>query len=123
MDTRKAYLKEYGIRWIETNYERNLLKISRNSAKKKDLEFNLDISDIVIPTHCPYLGCELTRVQGKGKVPTNASIDRIDPSKGYIKGNIQILSLRANRMKNDASPEELIKFAKSILKHYGTTTY
>ena len=39
------------------------------------------------------------------------SIDRIDSTKGYTKDNIQIISWRANRIKNDSTPEELMQIA------------
>lgn len=108
--------KERVFKNIENSFERKLLNSSRRNAKVKNVPFNLDLTDIIIPDCCKYLGCKLTRTQGSGKVPTNASLDRIVPSKGYVKGNVQVISLRANRMKQDASEEELITFAKAILQ-------
>jgi hypothetical protein len=100
----------------ERHYEKHLYKNIKSRCLKLDIPFDIEVNDLVIPSHCPYLGCELTRTQGKGKVWTNASVDRIDPTKGYVKGNIQILSSKANLMKAHASQEELIIFATNVLK-------
>jgi len=59
-------------------------------------------------THCPLLGLELTYKKGDNTTPKNyATLDRIDSSKGYEEGNVQILSYRANTLKNDATIEEM----------------
>ncbi len=94
---------------------RYLLKRSKERAKLCGFEHNITIEDTTVPELCPYLNIKLTTQFGKGQLGTNASIDRIDNTKGYIKGNVQIVSRRANTMKSDASSEELISFAKAIL--------
>jgi hypothetical protein len=104
--------------WIVNNYERHLWNGTRSNARIKGIEWDLPFEDVVIPDVCPYLGVPLTREQGKGTVWTNASIDRIDNSKGYIKGNIEVISRLANNMKQGATKEELIKFARSVLAKY-----
>lgn len=101
--------------WIEKNYEKSIINQAKRTARYKGIEFNISVEDIVIPEICPYLGCKLTRTQGHGRVMTNASIDRIDNSKGYVKGNIRIISLMANLMKRDATQEQLVAFANGIL--------
>lgn len=98
------------------HHELRLLNNARNRAINKNLEFNLTIDDIIIPKECPIL--ETPFVMGKkGDYMYTPSIDRIDNSKGYIKGNIQIISMKANTMKNSASTEELQKFCKNILRY------
>lgn len=104
--------------WIGKNWEYNLWSQAQRRARRSGIEFSISKEDIVIPTHCPYLGWELTRLWGKGVVKTNASIDRVDNTKGYIPGNIQIISWQANSMKMDASKEQLIAFANGILELY-----
>lgn len=84
----------------------HLLADARKRAKAKNLEYNLTKDDIVIPNICPVLGLKLE--VGDGKRQANSpSIDRIDNSKGYIVGNVAIISLRANCLKNDGTLEEL----------------
>ena len=82
-------------------------------AKKKGLGFDIKPSDIVIPEICPVFGKPLIY----GHVDWSPSIDRIDSKFGYIKGNIAIISNKANRTKNDATIEELeaiIEYMKSL---------
>lgn len=96
-----------------------ILAKTKERAMVRGMDFDLELEDIQIPTHCPFLGIELTHSLGKGQLKTNSSIDRIDNTKGYIKGNVQIISRLANTMKQDATPEQLVAFAKSILRIYG----
>lgn len=86
---------------------------TRNRCRKEDIPFNLEKEDIIIPDLCPILEVPLVP-----RTRYAASIDRIDPKAGYIKGNIQVISFKANNMKNDASPEELKKFARWVDDNY-----
>lgn len=66
------------------------------------------------PKVCPVFGVELdfsikSRPGGK---PNSPSLDRIDPSKGYTKGNVMVISDLANRMKQNATPEQLKQFGR-----------
>lgn len=99
--------------------EWKMFQRAKRRALKKGLEFNIELSDIVIPDRCPILGITLNMNSGRsGAYKNSPSLDRIDNTKGYVKGNIQVLSQEANAMKHSASSEELILFAKWILKNY-----
>jgi hypothetical protein len=90
---------------------------SKGSARKKlRKELSVEYYQSLIVSHCPLLGIELSYELYKGKyVPNNyATLDKIDPRKGYVEGNVQILSYRANTLKNDATLEEL----KLIVKNW-----
>jgi len=107
--------------------ERNPGKVLFNSAKRrakdKNFKFDIEETDINIPTVCPILDIPILKVYTEGKksgpTPNSASLDRIDNNKGYVKGNVQVISHLANTMKASATPEQLIKFANWILKTYG----
>jgi hypothetical protein len=91
-----------------------LLRRARHRARALGLEFDLTESDIIVPAACPVLGIPIRVVQGQGKRPhdSSPSLDRIDPKRGYVRGNVAVLSQRANRIKNDASAEEIGRLAK-----------
>ena len=79
-------------------------------ARKKGLEFNLTEHDIVIPSHCPALGIPIF-CEGGRATANSPSLDRIDPSKGYTRDNIVVVSHRANTLKRDATVLELFLIA------------
>lgn len=112
----KHKIKEY----IENNIPSYLLRVAKSRAKKRGTEFSLIKEDINVPTHCPILGIklEVNSNLGKGGKPSSYSLDRIDNTKGYIKGNVQVISHLANSMKSIATREELLLFAKWIQETY-----
>lgn len=112
----KEKINEYHRKYYENNKRKVLLNTIKQRAKKKELEFNLELSDIDIPEYCPILLIKLN--QNKTIQDNSPSIDRIDNSKGYIKGNIQVISQLANVMKNKATKEQLLLFAGWIIKTY-----
>lgn len=88
----------------------------RRNAKKRGQEFSVTMKDFLpLPTHCPVLNVELD-YSGAG-TRNAASIDRTDCSKGYVPGNVVVMSRRANTLKNDASREELRKVLEYIEKN------
>lgn len=100
----------------ENSPELYLWKYAKARAKNDSMEFDLELTDIVIPEVCPYMKTPFIM----GDKQLAASLDRIDSSKGYTKDNIRVISFRANRMKNNATEQELISFAKGVLEvHQG----
>lgn len=66
------------------------------------------MTDIVVPERCPILGINLVRGVGQRTyLDSSPSLDRIIPAKGYVRGNIAVISMRANRIKSDATLDEL----------------
>jgi len=86
---------------------------AKRRAKKKGRKFDLSPTEIpIIPEFCPVLGIPIRTI---GKLTDNSpTIDRIDNTKGYVKDNIRIISHRANRLKADATIEELKLIIKDL---------
>lgn len=89
----------------------------KGNAKARGIQFCLDLDDIVVPDKCPYLGLELKFGTGRPQ-HDSYSVDRVDSTKGYVKGNVEIISRLANMMKQDATPELLLRFAREVIKRY-----
>lgn len=112
--------KEYNKPYKDLDPVKRLFYAAKKRAKEKGILFTIDESDIKIPTICPYLGIPLELHVPRGYSRTCiASLDRVDNSKGYEKGNIEVISHLANTMKSNATTGQLLNFAKTILARYG----
>lgn len=81
----------------------------KHRATKRGLEFDLSLEDVFpFPEVCPVLGIPLNLFNSKTS-PDSPSIDRIDNTKGYVRGNIRVISLRANTLKSNGTTEEFKK--------------
>jgi|ERR1035437_5967994 hypothetical protein len=96
----------------EENPRREILWHLKQNARKKGLPFDLIESDLVWPTHCPVFGMELVYIAQGYRSEASASADRHDNNSGYVKGNVRIISWKANRLKNNATIEDLLKVVK-----------
>lgn len=100
--------------WRKNNPEKSLWHQVKARCKRSGLDFNIEVSDIILPEVCPVFGFKLQI--GPENKDNSPSIDRINNSLGYVKGNIQIISMLANRMKTNATKEQLTQFANWILQ-------
>ena len=90
----------------------------KRRAKALGVPFNLEPSDIIVPSRCPVFGVKLT-FGGSGQRDDAPSVDRLVPDEGYVKGNVRIISMKANRIKNDASIEELKLVLEDLRRIHG----
>lgn len=81
----------------KTSKQYRLFNSARSRAKILGREFSISMEDVVIPEICPVFKCPMVR----------PSLDRIDSNKGYIPGNVRVISYRANSLKNNATIEEM----------------
>lgn len=116
---RRKYYKKYNSDMRKTSKTfrmREMLYQAKHRAKKHGLIFNISIEDLIWPDVCPIFGTEF-EMCSEGKVsPNSPSIDRIDNSKGYEKGNVRIISYHANAMKKHFSYEEIEKLYTNFHK-------
>lgn len=112
----KAYNKKK-----QTNPALFMWKQAKHRAKfdYEGMEFSIAVEDIILPDTCPYLGVTLSPLDKQ----YGYSLDRIDSSKGYTKDNIRVISRLANIMKNNATEEQLIAFAKGVLVVHSKEVY
>jgi len=93
----------------------------RNKAKHRNIEFALSLEylqDLLLKQNarCKFTQVPLTFASHYSDSSFNASLDRIDSSKGYIEGNVQWVTKRINSMKNDMSDSEFIELCKIVSK-------
>lgn len=106
-DRARDIVRKAGAKYRANNVAKQLLKGARSRGK---YEVAITEDDIVIPEFCPVLGIRLERAVGSRTAgPASPSLDRIDNTKGYVKGNVVVVSYRVNHLKNSATVEEMEK--------------
>jgi hypothetical protein len=121
--------KEYHKKYYEKNRERiltrkkkdklaDILRHSKKRAKKIGVDHSIDREylESILTDTCPIFNVKF--ISNGNLNDWSMTLDRINPQKGYVKGNVQFLSHKANRMKSNASIEELKTFAEYIQKEY-----
>lgn len=94
-----------------------MIRNTKFSSGRRGLDFNLDLEDIKLVEYCPLLNIKLKYRNETGFNDNDrATLDRIDNSKGYVKGNVWILSRLANTMKNESSLDQLKLFCTNTLE-------
>ena len=113
----KAKWREGTAEWKRVNWRHYcamlMLRGAKVRAKNQGLAFNLTLSDCLIPELCPVFKVPL-QVDRKrsGGDAWSPQLDRIIPSKGYVKGNVIVVSALANRIKNNATPTQIKQVAE-----------
>jgi hypothetical protein len=119
---RRKNINNYWREYTKTNYENRLLTSIKARAKKKGIDFNLDLSDLVIPEFCPKTGIKLDKhlenigSKSYNKYYDTPSVDRIDNTKGYTKGNIQIVCYWYNVAKLTFTEDEMMLMCKKVVE-------
>lgn len=99
--------------WFAADPRRVMVQSARHRAKKAGVPCTIGVDDFTIPECCPVLGIRLQRAEGQrgGMNYASPSLDRIRPERGYVPGNVVVVSMRANLIKNNASMDELRQIA------------
>lgn len=103
--------------WRDRNPKHLMLGNAKARAKNFNIEFSITVDDYDIPSLCPVLNIPIFRIRGK-QTDNSPALDRIDNSKGYIPGNVRVISHKANRMKSNLTIdilEKLLRYMKGEL--------
>lgn len=125
LDGRQARCRVCINEWMKIYYRNNpaeqMIRRAKCRSRKEKLEFDLSVEDLLpLPTVCPVFGIPL-RLSVELQDPNTYSLDRIDNTKGYVRGNVAVMSYRANRLKNDGTAEEHEAIAAWMRKHMDDT--
>lgn len=105
-------------KWKEQNPRRiwagTAYKSAKARAKKKEVPFNLTIEYVmsIMPDICPVFGTEFKYCGNKVSGDTSPSLDRIVPALGYVEGNVKVISVKANNIKNKYCSEDIFTVAQ-----------
>lgn len=115
----------YNVKEILTFLAANLRRAANRGDASQKIEVNLDYVYNVGASQdflCALTGDELEFTRGgqtwlgKWCNPNSCTIDRIDSDKGYVEGNIQLITWKANCLKQHLDNNEFIEFCKDVAR-------
>ena len=120
----KRMTAKWGPQWnnkdVRMSYVYHAMKekfrAKKANATRLGRPWDVEFGELEFPTHCPVLGIELNYF-AEVRAENSPSFDCLDPSKGYVKGNVIIISWRANRIKNDGTAQEHRQIADFIERY------
>lgn len=94
-------------------------RLMAGAKQRKNLKFNLDLNYLEElyknqKGKCAISKINMSNIAGKGHIDTNISIDRIDSTKGYIKGNVHLVCYIINRMKTDLELKDFKSYCRKV---------
>lgn len=108
------YFRIHAVIWRRKKPLNYLLNNVSSRANKAGLQFSLRAGDLTVPKLCPWLGIPL--IWNHSNRDNWPSVDRIDSTKGYTPDNVEIISWRANTIKNSSTFDELARMGKRAAK-------
>lgn len=115
----KKYYIEIQNKWQDNNFLQFRLTSARARARVKNIPFEIDVAYLQSlldqqENKCFYSGIEM-ELNRAGTY--TASVDRVDSSKGYVKGNVVFVISAVNTMKNDLLEKEFLSIIESVYKN------
>lgn len=116
--TKHVYKHKYSVTHRGRSAENFLRALCTKKSERRHLKLQT-LVDLYEKQNgrCAISGVEMTYLCGVGKVDTNISIDKINPTNGYVEGNIQLVCHRVNIMKLDKSKDDLLAWCKKIIEN------
>ncbi len=100
---------------VDTNYKKKLIQAAKGRALRDGVPFGLILDDITIPAVCPVLGIAFVVGEG-GRAHGSPSLDRINPAKGYVPGNVRVISWLANWVKGSHTDPEIFEKVAAYIR-------
>ena len=119
---RDKALEYQRVRYLSGSIEfrvRAALAAAKSRAKRRGIEFDLRIDDVGFPTHCAVSGIEFDMTGGERHASIFVpSLDRIDPAKGYVRGNVRFVCHGYNLAKFRSADSDVLKLARALVKAF-----
>lgn len=111
--------KEKKANYYIINKKSAILALAKNRAIKKGMDFNITIDAILWPDVCPVLGIKIDYEVRGSHTNNSPTLDRLDNTLGYVIGNVNVISFRANSLKSNATYEEIKKLSDFMSRKCG----